>query len=200
MSVNGISSATNAYAAYNETAKTDTVSKTETDKTAADKTNSQTNKTDTYQKKASMSAAERKALVQKLKADSEKRMENFRELVEKMFLQQGKKFTDTDDMWKALAKGDFTVDAETAAQAKEDISEDGYWGVEQTSQRIFDFAQSLSGGDEDKMEEMLEAFKKGFQQATKSWGQDLPEISQNTYNAVLKKFEDYKKSSDEELQ
>ena len=100
MSVNGISSATNAYAAYNETAKTDTVSKTETDKTAADKTNSQTNKTDTYQKKASMSAAERKALVQKLKADSEKRMENFRELVEKMFLQQGKKFTDTDDMWQ----------------------------------------------------------------------------------------------------
>lgn len=200
MSVNGISLTTNAYSAYNETAKTDTASKTEADKTGAEKTNSQTNKADTYQKKASMSAAERKALVQKLKADSEKRMENFRELVEKMFLQQGKKFTDTDDMWKALAKGDFTVDAETAAQAKEDISEDGYWGVEQTSQRIFDFAQSLSGGDEDKMEEMLEAFKKGFKQATKSWGQDLPEISQNTYDAVLKKFEDYKKSSDEELQ
>lgn len=200
MSVNGISLTTNAYSAYNETAKTDTASKTEADKTGAEKTNSETNKADTYQKKASMSAAERKALVQKLKADSEKRMENFRELVEKMFLQQGKKFTDTDDMWKALAKGDFTVDAETAAQAKEDISEDGYWGVEQTSQRIFDFAQSLSGGDEDKMEEMLEAFKKGFKQATKSWGQDLPEISQNTYDAVLKKFEDYKKSSDEELQ
>lgn len=200
MSVQGISSATNAYAAYNETAKTDTVSKTEAEKTAADKTNSQETKADTYRKKAEMSSAERKALVQKLKADSEKRMESFRALVEKMFLQQGQKFTDTDDMWKALAKGDFTVDAETAAQAKEDISEDGYWGVEQTSQRIFDFAQSLSGGDEDKMEEMLEAFKKGFSQATKSWGQDLPEISQNTYDAVLKKFEDYKKSSDEELQ
>lgn len=200
MSVQGISSATNAYAAYNETAKTDTVSKTEAEKTAADKTNSQETKADTYRKKAEMSSAERKALVQKLKADSEKRMESFRTLVEKMFLQQGQKFTDTDDMWKALAKGDFTVDAETAAQAKEDISEDGYWGVEQTSQRIFDFAQSLSGGDEDKMEEMLEAFKKGFSQATKSWGQDLPEISQNTYDAVLKKFEDYKKSSDEELQ
>lgn len=200
MSVHGISSATNAYAAYNETAKTDTVSKTEAEKTTTDKTNSQETKADTYRKKAEMSSAERKALVQKLKADSEKRMESFRALVEKMFLQQGQKFTDTDDMWKALAKGDFTVDAETAAQAKEDISEDGYWGVEQTSQRIFDFAQSLSGGDEDKMEEMLEAFKKGFSQATKSWGQDLPEISQNTYDAVLKKFEDYKKSSDEELQ
>lgn len=200
MSVQGISSVTNAYAAYNETAKTDTVPKTEAEKTAADKTNSQETKADTYRKKAEMSSAERKALVQKLKADSEKRMESFRALVEKMFLQQGQKFTETDDMWKALAKGDFTVDAETAAQAKEDISEDGYWGVEQTSQRIFDFAQSLSGGDEDKMEEMLEAFKKGFSQATKSWGQDLPEISQNTYDAVLKKFEDYKKSSDEELQ
>ncbi|MFQ7394956.1 MAG: hypothetical protein ACLRMX_07455 [Lachnospira eligens] len=32
-------------------------------------------------------------------------------------------------MWKALAGGNFTADADTIAQAKEDISENGYWGV-----------------------------------------------------------------------
>ena len=59
-----------------------------------------------------------------------------------------------------------TVDADTIAQAKKDIAEDGYWGVEKTSDRILDFAKALSGGDKDKADELLNAFKKGFSQAT----------------------------------
>ena len=74
----------------------------------------------------------------------------------------------------------------------EAISEDGYWGVNQTSQRIFDMAVALSGGDSEKMDDMLEAFKKGFKQATETWGKELPDISQKTYAAVLEKFENYK--------
>ena len=94
-------------------------------------------------------------------------------------------------MWKALASGNFTADADTIAKAKEDISEDGYWGVKQTSERIFDFAQALAGDDEEKMTKMKEAFEKGFKEATKTWGKKLPDISQNTRDAVLKKFDDY---------
>ncbi len=97
-------------------------------------------------------------------------------------------------MWKFLASGDYTVDAQTAKDAKDAISEDGYWGVNQTSQRIFDFAVSLSGGDSEKMDKMLEAFKKGFSQATKAWGKNLPDISSQTYDAVINKFDDYKNS------
>lgn len=189
MSINGVSSATNTYSAYNEKADTDSKVKAESQKTENE---TKSDKAAVYEKKSSMTASDRKALVQKLKADSERQAENLRSLVEKMFLKQGQKFNTADDMWKALANGDLTVDPATAAQAKEDISEDGYWGVEQTSQRIFDFATALSGGDEDKMKTMLDAFKKGFQQATKSWGKELPDISQQTYDAVLKKFEDYK--------
>lgn len=189
MSINGVSSATNTYSAYNEKADTDSKVKAESQKTENE---TKSDKAAVYEKKSSMTASDRKALIQKLKADSERQAENLRSLVEKMFLKQGQKFNTADDMWKALANGDLTVDPATAAQAKEDISEDGYWGVEQTSQRIFDFATALSGGDEDKMNTMLDAFKKGFQQATKSWGKELPDISQQTYDAVLKKFEDYK--------
>lgn len=189
MSINGVSSATNTYSAYNEKADTDSKVKAESQKTENE---TKSDKAAVYEKKSSMTASDRKALIQKLKADSERQAENLRSLVEKMFLKQGEKFNTADDMWKALANGDLTVDPATAAQAKEDISEDGYWGVEQTSQRIFDFATALSGGDEDKMNTMLDAFKKGFQQATKSWGKELPDISQQTYDAVLKKFEDYK--------
>ena len=39
---------------------------------------------------------------------------------------------------------------------------------------------------------MLAAFKKGFEQATQTWGGELPDISQRTYDAVLKKFQEYK--------
>jgi transposase len=142
-----------------------------------------------------MSEKERASLVEKLKADADARTAQLRSLVEKMFLQQGQKITDSDSMWKFLASGDFTVDKETAEAAKEAISEDGYWGVKQTSQRIFDMAVALSGGDSEKMDDMLEAFQKGFKQATKTWGKELPDISQKTYAAVMEKFENYKKEN-----
>ena len=145
-----------------------------------------------------MSEKERASLVQKLKADADARTAQLRSLVEKMFLQQGQKITDSDSMWKFLASGDYTVDRETAEAAKEAISEDGYWGVKQTSQRIFDMAVALSGGDSEKMDDMLEAVKKGFKQATKTWGKELPDISQQTYSAVLEKFENFKNENAKE--
>lgn len=141
-----------------------------------------------------MSKEDRTALVQKLKADADARVANLKSLVEKMFLKQSEKasFASDTDMWRFLASGDFTVDAETKAAAQEAISEDGYWGVEQTSQRIFDMAVALSGGESGQMDKMLEAFKKGFKQATDTWGKELPDISQKTYAAVMEKFENYK--------
>ncbi len=88
-----------------------------------------------------------------------------------------------------MAGGDYTVDPATRAQAQKDIAEDGYWGVEQTSSRIVDFATALTGGDPDKIEKMRDAFEKGFKQATKAWGRELPEISSKTYDAVMEKFD-----------
>lgn len=132
------------------------------------------------------------AMIEKLKADAEARTAQLRSLVEKMITKQGQTIGTADDMWKFLAKGDFTVDAETKAQAEADIAEDGYWGVEQTSDRILEFAKALSGNDPEKADLLLDAFKKGFEEATKSWGDELPEISQRTYDAVLEKFDTWK--------
>ncbi len=129
------------------------------------------------------------SLVAKLKADAEQRTSQLRSLVEKMMSGQGNAIGKADDMWKFLAKGDYTVSADVKAQAQADIADDGYWGVNQTSDRILDFAKALAGDDPEKADEMLSAFKKGFDQATKSWGGKLPDISQRTYDAVLEKFE-----------
>lgn len=133
------------------------------------------------------------ALVEKLKADAEQRTAQLRSLVEKMMSKQGTAIGKADSMWSFLAKGDFTVDAATKEQAQADIAEDGYWGVSQTSDRILDFAKALSGNDPEKADLLLDAFKKGFKEATKSWGDKLPDISQRTYDAVVEKFETWKK-------
>lgn len=135
-------------------------------------------------------------LVAQLKADAEERTAQLRSLVEKMMTKQGTAIGTADDMWSFLAKGDFTVDAETKAQAQKDIAEDGYWGVEQTSDRILDFAKALSGDDPEKADLLLDAFKKGFEEATKTWGDKLPDISQRTYDAVVEKFDKWKNESE----
>ncbi len=140
-----------------------------------------------------MSKEERAALVNQLKADAEQRQSQFLDIVRKTISGQAGAFgkANDDSIWRTLASGNFTVDAATKAQAQKDIGEDGYWGVKQTSQRLFDFASALAGDDVDKMKEMQAAMEKGFKQATKSWGGKLPGISQDTLAAANKLFDDY---------
>lgn len=132
------------------------------------------------------------SLIAKMKADSNNRLQQLQSIVSQMMSKQGTAIGTADDMWKFLAGGNFTVSAAARAQAQRDIAEDGYWGVAQTSDRIVDFAKALSGGDASKADELLAAVKKGFQQATKSWGKTLPDITQRTYDAVVEKFDAWK--------
>ncbi len=144
-----------------------------------------------------MSASDRAALVQQLKQDQETRQNNLINIVQQIIGKQAKSYSmanDSDSMWKFLAGGNFTVDADTKAQAQKDISDDGYYGVKQTSQRLFDFASALAGDDVEKMKKMQEAMQKGFNEATKSWGKSLPDICQNTIDAANKMFDEYYKS------
>ena len=105
-----------------------------------------------------------------MKADTANRTNQLRSMVEQMMTKQGKKIGQADDIWSFLASGKFTVDPATKLQAQQDIAEDGYYGVEQTASRIFDFASALAGDDEEAMKKMQAAFEKGFAQAEKTWG------------------------------
>lgn len=192
MSVNGVTGASDAYSTYatntkgTET-KTDNKAETSKETTSADSTgvvyepSKETASTKKYKPDTNMIA--------KMKADAEARTSQLKSLVEKMLTKQGEAYGKANDIWSLLSSGNFTVDAATKAQAQADIAEDGYWGVSQTSQRILDFATALTGGDPDKIEEMRAAFEKGFKQATKTWGGSLPDISQRTYDAVMKGFD-----------
>jgi hypothetical protein len=192
MSVNGITSTSSAYETYQTT---QAAAKTTTDTAAADVSTteeaaavyepSSTTETATTKK----SYTQNTELVNKLKADAEAHTQQLQNIVQQLMVKQGQTYNNANDIWSFLASGNFTVDAATKAQAQADIADDGYWGVDQTSDRIIDFATALTGGDPDKIEEMREAFKKGYKQAEKTWGGQLPEISQKTYDAVMEKFD-----------
>ena len=186
MSVNGVTSGVNQYQAYAETS-----AKAGRDTEA--KKNSQELETGvTYSSK--MTEDERAKLVEYLKKENQVQIDSFKSMVEDMFQKQGFAVKNSDDIWSMLASGNFSVDQAAAQKAKDLISEDGYWGVNQTSERIFQMAMALSGGDEKGMNEMLNAFEKGYKQAAKTWGRQLPDISKQTYDAVQEKFKQYQES------
>lgn len=145
-----------------------------------------------------MSDSERASLVQSLKADLENQTTRFTNMMMQIFNKQGITGLQagSDDFWKTIASGNFTVDAQTKAEAQEAISEDGYWGVKQTSQRLFDFAYALAGDNPEQMQKMQNAIEKGFKQAEEAWGGSLPSISGETYKAVNDLFSEYYEKSE----
>ena len=134
--------------------------------------------------------------VNQLKADLEQQKSRFLTSVKDMLTKQGVKVAEGDGIWKQIAQGKFKVDDETAAAAKEATSENGFWGVKQTSERFIKYAKALTGGDPAKAQAMKEAFQKGYKEAEKAWGGSLPELSQQTYDATMKLFDDWANEAD----
>ena len=194
MNVSGAVNTTSTYTGYqataakaDETPKTDETKKAETAGAVYEKSEEPEKKKATYSINK-MSAEDRAALVQQLKQNELERRNQMCSLVQKMFNGQAgvKKLADLFSPENLK-----NVSAEDIAKAKEDVSEDGYWGVKQTSQRLFDFASALAGDDPEKMKEMQKAMEKGFKQATHAWGKDLPGICGDTLSAANKLFDDY---------
>lgn len=194
MSLSGIgnNNFTNSYAIDSEkkenTASANDTSKVDTSANDTNKADKNSNSAAVYDK-TKLSEDDRKAIVSQLKADQEKRQSQLTDLVHNMLNTQTNTFGQANNIWEFLAKGDYTVDADTQKKAQEAISEDGYWGVKQTSDRIVSFATALAGNDSKQLEKMRDAFLKGYKQAEKTWGGKLPDISQRTYDAVLEKFD-----------
>ena len=132
------------------------------------------------------------ATIEKMKAEAEIKTAQLRSIVEKMMLKQGQQFTTLEDAFDMIKEGTIEVDDETAVEAAKEVAEDGYWGVEQTSDRLFSFAKALSGNNPNQADAMLEALQKGFDEATKTWGGELPELCKKTLEATQKKLTEWR--------
>ncbi|MFO7750793.1 MAG: hydrogenase-4 component G [Desulfobacteraceae bacterium] len=92
-------------------------------------------------------------------------------------------------------KQDFSVDNTplsqfTPEEASSLVSEDGYYGVAKTSQRIADFVLNGAGDDMERLKQGRTGVLKGFEEAEKAWGGSLPDISSQTIEKALKSIDD----------
>jgi len=142
--------------------------------------------------------------IQKAMAETERQKDALIEMLRKVYLNQGR---------NALAAGISLIngklpdqnlagfiaglkpDQETINKAKEAVSEDGYYGVKRTSERILSFAKAIAGNDPAKIEEMRKAVEMGFNAAKEAWGKELPDICRETYDVVMKGFDSWMESA-----
>jgi hypothetical protein len=81
------------------------------------------------------------------------------------------------------------------ATAQQLVSEDGFFGVQQTTDRIMGFAQALVGenASPEQIERMRAAVQKGFDQVARMFGgfNNLPQVTRDTFDAIMERFDQW---------
>ena len=70
-------------------------------------------------------------------------------------------------------------------EAKDLVSENGFFGVTQTSNRVSNFVLNFAGNDLELLQKGREGIVQGFDEAKKMFGGELPEISYKTQERTL---------------
>ncbi len=127
--------------------------------------------------------------IESIRNQAEQSAASLKAVVEKLILRQGEKAPMASLGLEILGTTSAVAIPETETASA--VSENSDWGVEAVSDRIVSFAKSLSGGDPSKIELLREAIDKGFASAQKTLGGKLPDISNQTYDAVMAKLDDW---------
>lgn len=94
---------------------------------------------------------------------------------------------------KTLSLSDITQ--EDIDSAKASIEKGGYWSVDSVATRIMDMAKLLAGNDPSKLATLKDSIIKGFGGAAKMLGKgsldEMPDITRQTYDEVMKRFDDW---------
>lgn len=118
--------------------------------------------------------------IAKLKLESERAYNHLKEIVVQLLQRQGLTFNELEVV---------EVDEQASMEASALISEGGALSPEKVSDRIVGFAKAISGGDKEKIELLRGAIEKGFAEAARILGGELPEICQQTYQLVMEKLD-----------
>ncbi len=70
------------------------------------------------------------------------------------------------------------------------VSDEGFFGMSQTAERIANFVIAGAGGDESMLRSGREGMLQGFKEAEALWGGELPKISQQTMELATKMVDD----------
>ncbi len=144
--------------------------------------------------------------VNRLLEESKKSTQRMADLFEKLIFNQVKAnsiangtslLTEVDNIFDGIKVGDDVVveiSEDVRLQAQKDVAEGGYYSVDATSDRIVDFAKALANGDPSKLDLLRDAIDDGFAKAKELWNDDMPQISLDTYDAVMEKFDKLEES------
>lgn len=117
--------------------------------------------------------------------ENERKQEEFKKLIQSLIAEQGESYN------VVLFDRKLNVSPEVVEKAKESISDGGEYSVDSVATNIINMAKALSGGDSSKINELKEGFLKGFKEAEKAWGGELPDICKKTYDEVLRRFDEW---------
>lgn len=78
-----------------------------------------------------------------------------------------------------------TISGLSVEEAEALVSDDGYFGVSSTSQRVADFVLKGANGDVELLQAGRDGIIKGFNEAESIWGGTLPDISYETLEKTL---------------
>ncbi|RBQ29227.1 hypothetical protein [Aliarcobacter vitoriensis] len=73
----------------------------------------------------------------------------------------------------------------TKEEATNLVGENGFFGIKQTSDRVAGFSIGIAGDNLDNLAKVREGIVKGFEEAEKMFGGELPEISYKTQERTL---------------
>lgn len=195
MDLSSVNSRANTYAASTITENTKEAATQKTSEEAA-KTDSAAvfEKSTEVKKDSANKIYNREDIIAKLNTAQQSRIDSMNSLVQKLLGKQAEKFdlATGKNLAETFRQVADKVDQATIDEAKAAIAEDGYWGVEKTSDRLVSMAIALSGGDTEKADEMMAAIEKGYEQATEAWGEELPDICKDTLEATREKMESWK--------
>ncbi|NLK70436.1 MAG: hypothetical protein GX286_03220 [Clostridiales bacterium] len=143
----------------------------------------------------------RETILNQIRETEQQRIEAFQKMIQSLISEQANSFKlsvyvpSIDGSSVSLV--DLNVTQEAIDKAKIAISEDGEYGVNAVAERIMNMAKALAGGDNSKLELLRNAVTKGFDFVKNLYGDNYPEICQNTYTEVMNRFDEWQKSIDE---
>jgi len=132
--------------------------------------------------------------IAQLQKEADDALAPLRRMVEDLLKSQGLTFNASKAGNSAVKLVKITP--EIQAEAQKLVGDGGEFSVENTSDRIVDFAKAISGGDKSKLEALRAAIQKGYEDAKEAFGGSLPDISQKTLDMTMKKLDDWAGSAE----
>lgn len=88
---------------------------------------------------------------------------------------------------------DLYVSPEHSKEAAASVADGGEYSAKSVANRIFDMAKCFAGDNPEKIKQMRGAVEEGFKQAGIEFGREMPQITRDTYNEIMRRFDEWEK-------